>query len=200
MIRSTRRRAAGVAILTGACLAGGFTAGPAQAAKTSFSGSCQLKGTIGFSPGLTGSTRQEDGKIDASGPCSGGAGRLVADFSGPVGCTGSTKPATGTGTLTVAGREVPVKVIFDIRLPVGKLSLGGTDSGAASGNANFVDSSNLMAMSRCPGAGIKTAKFTTSFKTTSSLVSGSDDPVKTTAKKKRRHRRRHHHHHHASSR
>lgn len=189
---SRTRHHAVLSTLAAGLLTAGLAPGTAQAAKTSFSGSCQLAGAAAFSPGVTANTRQQSGRLDASGTCSGdggGFGRLVADVRGPVSCAGSTKPSTGQGTLTVGGREIPVTVIFDVKLPVGSLSLGGMNSGAARGGVNFANPSNIFSMGRCVGAGIKSARFVAKFTTSSTLVSGSDDPVAQQKPRKKKHRK-----------
>lgn len=147
----------------------------AAAATSSFAGSCNLRGGGDFSPGVKFQPSQQTGTITMTGNCTGGAGRLSLTTKGPIGCTGSPRVNTGSGTLTVGSRSVPVNASFDVKLPIGKLRLSGERSGAASGDVNFGDPANGMQMTRCPGQGLNKANFSTTLRTTSALVSGSDD-------------------------
>lgn len=167
------RRRPRVATLIATCAAAtAFSALPAGAQAASFSGNCQLKGGLKTTPGVKFKSEEHTSTVTMTGPCTGGPGRLTFEVTGPISCTGSSRTNTGTGTLTVGDKQLPVKVGFDIKLPIGRIVLTG-DEGTATGPANFVDAANGMQMTRCPGEGLKDANFNLNLQS-SGITSGGE--------------------------
>jgi hypothetical protein len=153
-----------------AAVAIAIPASPATAGKrkpVSFSGSCELAGTLRQDPPLTNETRPGAATAKATGPCEGELvrrnGRTLeldghelryfAYASGESSCGGGT--AEGRGVLRY--RKSRVRFAFsEVRGPgAGTITLTGARSGSASGLANVApDADPAEIATRCAGEGL----------------------------------------------
>jgi hypothetical protein len=180
-MRGTSPKAA-IVLLLAAVLAMPAHAPAAKPKRAStFSGSCDLTGTVAFSPPLTGSPTATRSTAEASGPCTGTwrtrnrTWTLDGDFvtyhaiaSGTQSC--AQGEATGTGYLRYRGRRLGF-TLEESRIAIAAdLQISGNRGGAMSGTAT-AEGDPAAAVQSCLASGIGEAAISGTV-TTDPEISG----------------------------
>jgi hypothetical protein len=136
-----------ISVLAAALFAAAPPTALAKRKPSTFAGSCELAGTVAFSPALGAAAQQTHATADASGPCSGTwrTGRHTweldgdqvgyhAETDGMQSCAGA-EGVTGEGFLSYRGRRLAFTLEETRVATSAQLELTGERSGAATGTA-----------------------------------------------------------------
>lgn len=131
---------------------------PAAAGKAqTFTGTCQLSGTVRFEPALTNSPQTVTQVVRATGTCSGAPATYVASELAPrATCGGGTD--TGSGQLALRGGKIGF-TISEVRAgPVVTATANGEAGGSAAGQGNISPgASPVSVVQACGGTGLSEA-------------------------------------------
>jgi hypothetical protein len=166
-----------ISILAAALLAAAPPTALAKGKPSTFAGSCELAGTVAFSPALGAAAQQTHATADASGPCSGTwrTGRRTweldgdevayhAETDGSQSC-GGAEGVSGEGYLTYRGRRLAFTLEETRVATSAELELTGERSGAAQGSA-AAEGDPVAAVQSCSTTGLTQAEIAGTLATT----------------------------------
>ena len=185
MTRATRIRAGALAmglVLVGTGVANAQSAANGQGANT-FSGTCQLSGTIAFTPPLSNTAQPINQRVQARGTCSGKftdrGGRTSDLLNAPItyrateyapnaSCNGGTD--SGSGRLTFPSGAIGFTISETRGVAAAPGRLNGAKGGSAAGEANVSPTGNpQQVLTACASSGLPEAPFDGRATTTPSI-------------------------------
>lgn len=148
-----------------------------------FSGSCQMSGSVTFRPALTNTLQAIDQRVRASGVCSGTftgsngqthqlnnapAAYLASEHADQASCTAGTD--IGGGQVVVSFGSLSFTIVEQHAGALVTAEAQGTDGGSAAGQANISSSANPVAiLQACGGTGLSQAPIDLRLVTTPSI-------------------------------